>query len=74
MPENWIDLIAGRNEVLAVQVEIPDDNAPVVIQEDFAWPLQWPLQKGERPAAYRVLHEQVANYCREHRIANSQQA
>jgi hypothetical protein len=64
MPEKWIGLVAGRNEVLAVEVEVPDDDDPIVIQADFAWP----LQNGDRPTAYRVLHQQVANYCREHQI------
>jgi hypothetical protein len=62
MPEKWIGLVAGRNEVLAVEVEVPNDDHPLVVQADFAWP----LQKGDRPTAYRILHQQVADYCREH--------
>jgi len=45
MPVNWIGLVAGRNDVLAVRVEVPDDDdAPLVILEDCGWP----LQKGDR--------------------------
>jgi hypothetical protein len=67
MPENWIGLVAGRNEVLAVEVEVPDDDDPLIIQADFAFP----LQKGDWPSAYQVLHQQVANYCQEHLIARA---
>jgi hypothetical protein len=64
MPEKWIGLVASRNDVIAVEVEVPDDDGPLVIQAD----LSWPLQRGERPTAYQVLHQQVADYCRERRI------
>lgn len=63
MPERWIGLVIGSDRVTAVDAEVPPCG-PLVIRADHSWP----LQKGSRASAYRVLHQQVADYCREHEI------
>jgi hypothetical protein len=63
MPDRWIGVVVASDRVTAVDAEVPD-SGPLVIQADHSWP----LQKGDRASAYRVLHQQVADYCREHEI------
>ncbi|WP_245942095.1 hypothetical protein [Sphingomonas gilva] len=47
-----------------VDATIPDDDGPILINADDTWR----VQKGDRPAAYNVLHQQCADYVRENGI------
>lgn len=48
-----------------VDAEIPDDDGePVIIHSDDTWR----VQKGDRAAAYNVLHQQCADYIKENGI------
>jgi hypothetical protein len=68
MPERWLGIVVGADHVRVVDAEIPDDSAkPIIIQGDHSWP----LQKGDRPSAYRVMHQQIAGYAKENKIARA---
>jgi hypothetical protein len=65
MPERWLGIVvAGSDRVVAVDAEVPK-TGPLVIQADHSCP----LQKGQRAAAYSIMHQQVRNYCHEQKIA-----
>lgn len=64
MPNRWLGVVVGSDEVRAVDAEVPPDG-PLIIQAD----LSWRLQGGARAPAYTVMHRLVADYCREHRIS-----
>ena len=62
MPKRMIGLSASTNNVVYVDVEVPDDSdEPLVVLEDG----NWKIQKGDRSDAYQVLHQQCADYIRE---------
>jgi hypothetical protein len=63
MPDRWIGVVVSPDKVTAVDAEVPEDG-PLIIQADHSWP----LQKGHRASGYKVLHQQLADYCREHEI------
>ena len=68
MPERWLGLAVGADEIKVVEAEIPDDaNAPVVIKSDHTWP----IQAGDRPKAYEVMHRQLVNYTKENGISRA---
>lgn len=50
--------------MIYVDVEVPDDGGPIVVLADDTWK----VQKGDRTAAYAVLHQQCADYIRENHI------
>lgn len=60
----WLGLSASKESIVVVDVEIPDDDGPVVIMSDDTWK----VQKGDRAAAYNVLHQQCADYIKENGI------
>lgn len=65
MAKRWLGLTNSKDAVVMVDAKIPDDgDEPIVINSDDTWR----IQMGDRPAAYRVLHQQCADYVREHRI------
>lgn len=66
MPERWIGIIASSSNVIAVEAEVPS-SGPLIIQADQTWP----LQKGERASAYDRMHQQVADYIKENKIARA---
>lgn len=62
MAERWVGFVASGASVVVVDVEVPDDAAePIIVQSDQTWR----LQKGDRAAAYHVLHQQCTNYLEE---------
>jgi hypothetical protein len=63
MLERWIGVVVAPDKVTAVDAEVPP-SGPLIIQADHSWP----LQKGHRASGYKVLHQQLADYCREHEI------
>jgi hypothetical protein len=68
MPERWLGLVVSGEDIKMVDAEIPDDvNAPIVIQSDQTWP----IQAGDRPKAYEVMHRQLVNYAKENGISRA---
>lgn len=62
MSKRIIGLSASKDNVVYVDVEVPDDvTEPIVILEDG----NWKIQKGDRSDAYQVLHQQCTDYIRE---------
>jgi hypothetical protein len=64
MVERWLGLTASKESVVVVDATIPDDGGPIVINADDTWR----IQKGDRSAAYSVLHQQCADYVKENGI------
>jgi hypothetical protein len=68
MPERWLGLVVSAEEIKMVDAEIPDDaNAPIAIHSDQTWP----IQTGDRPKAYEVMHRQLVNYANENGISRA---
>jgi hypothetical protein len=63
MSERWLGLIASTDVVTIIEAEMPDDG-PIVIKSDDTWR----LQKGNRAAAYSVLHQLCSDYVKENGI------
>jgi hypothetical protein len=63
MSERWLGILVASEEITAVDFEVPD-SGPITLQADHTWP----LQRGVRPDAYRVIHQHVADYVRENNI------
>jgi hypothetical protein len=58
MAEHWVGIVASGPGVIVVAADIPaEDDRPIVITYDQSWP----TQRGSRPAAYAVLHQQCIN-------------
>lgn len=65
MSKRYLGMSASSGAVTVVEAEIPDDtSAPIVILGDSTWK----LQKGDRAAAYAVLHQQCVDHIRENKI------
>ena len=64
MAGRWLGLSTSKEAVTVVDAEIPDDGGPIVIIADDSWR----VQKGDRAAAYSVLHQQCADYLKENGI------
>lgn len=64
MTKRWLGLSASKEGVTYVDVQVPDDDGPIVVLADDTWK----VQKGDRGEAYNVLHQQCADYIRENRI------
>jgi hypothetical protein len=64
MTKRWLGLSATKESVTYVDVEVPDDDGPIVVLADDTWK----VQRGDRAEAYNVLHQQCADYIREHSI------
>jgi len=64
MTERWLGLSASKEGVTYVDVEVPDDDGPIVVVADHTWK----IQNGDRGAAYNVLYNQCADYIRENEI------
>ena len=64
MAKRWLGLSASKDSVTVIDAEIPDDDAPITIKSDDTWR----VQKGDRAAAYSVLHQQCADYIKENSI------
>jgi hypothetical protein len=57
-------MVISSDKVVAVDVEVPD-SGPLILQADHSWH----LQQGDKGAAYRTMHQQVADYTKENGIA-----
>lgn len=65
MSERYLGISASSVAVTVVEAEFPDDtSAPIVILGDSTWK----LQKGDRAAAYAVLHQQCVDHIRDNQI------
>jgi len=63
MPDRWLGIVVASDKITMVDVEVPETGR-LIIQADNSWP----LQKGDRAAAYKVMHQRVADYAKEHNI------
>lgn len=63
MPDRWLGVLVASEKIIVVDAEVPG-SGPLVIQADHSWS----LQGGERPDAYRVMHQHVADYVTENKI------
>ncbi len=61
--ERWLGIVVSSDKITMLDADVPKDG-PLIIQADGGWR----LQRGDRPSAYRVMHQNVADYTREHRI------
>lgn len=66
MSERWIGITNSSDNVVVVDALV-DDGLPIEIQADQTWP----LQKGNRPKAYDILHRQLADYIKENEIVRA---
>jgi hypothetical protein len=64
MAERWLGLSASKDSVTVVDAEIPDGDGPIIVKSDGTWR----VQKGDRAAAYSVLHQQCTDYVKENSI------
>lgn len=64
MTKRWLGLSAYKDDVTYVDVQVPDDDGPVVVLADGTWK----VQKGDRAEAYSFLHQQCADYIKENSI------
>ncbi|MEP2725489.1 hypothetical protein [Roseibium sp.] len=64
MTKRWLGLGASKEGVTYVDVEVPDDDGPIVVLTDDTWK----VQKGDRGEAYSFLHQQCGDYIRENSI------
>lgn len=65
MSKRWLGLSVSKDSVTYVDAEIPDDkDDPVHVLADATWK----VQKGDRAAAYAVLHQQCVDYLRENQV------
>ncbi|HEY8094563.1 MAG TPA: hypothetical protein VIE65_00520 [Methylobacter sp.] len=64
MPKRWVGIVVSSDKIIMVDAEIPK-SGPLILQSDIGFR----LQKGARPAAYAVMHQNVSDYVRENKIA-----
>lgn len=65
MARRWLGLSASKESVIMVDAEIPDnDDDPIIIKSDDTWR----VQKGDRAAAYSVLHQQCSDYIKDNGV------
>ncbi|MBZ9675257.1 hypothetical protein [Mesorhizobium sp. ES1-1] len=64
MAKRWLGLITSKDLVTVVDAEVPDGDNPIVVISDDTWR----IQKGDRAAAYSVLHQQCTDYVTENGI------
>lgn len=65
MTERCVGFVVVGETVTVVDAEVPDDEdeAITIIADDT-----WRIQKGDRPAAFAVLHQRCADYLRENGV------
>ena len=61
--KKWLGVIAASEKITVVFAGVPD-TGPLVVQSDATWP----LQSGDRPQAYAVMHKHVSDFVRENKI------
>jgi hypothetical protein len=57
----WIGINVAGDAIVLVDAEVPD-TGPIVVEMDDTWK----LQGGDRPKAYAVMRQRLADYLREH--------
>jgi hypothetical protein len=62
----WLGIVVIGDRITLVDAEVPDQG-PLILQTDQSWT----LQAGDRAAAYRVMHQRVADYIRENGIVRT---
>lgn len=63
MTERWVGVVVSGDKVTLFDAEVPADG-PIVVQADHTLP----LQTGDKPAAYRVISQQLGGYLRENGV------
>jgi len=63
MPDRWLGIAVSGDKIVMIDAEVPK-TGPLILQSDTGFR----LQKGARPAAYTVLHQNVSDYVRENKI------
>jgi hypothetical protein len=63
MAERWLGIVVSSDRLIIVDAEV-DGASPITVEMDATWA----LQEGDRPQAYRVMHQRLVNYARENRI------
>jgi len=66
MAERWLGIVVSSDRVIIVDALV-NGASPIVIQMDDTWT----LQEGDRPQAYRVMHQRIADYARENGISRA---
>lgn len=65
MTSRWVGFVTVGESINVVDAEIPDDpSEPINILADNTWP----LQKGDKAAAYAVLHQRTTDYLTENQV------
>src|SRR5882672_8867848 len=63
MGDRWIGLTASTSEVILVDVEVREDGKLVIQADD-----RIKLIASDPPAAYRLLHQRLVGYLRDHSV------
>jgi hypothetical protein len=66
MSERWLGLVVSSDKIIIVDAEV-DGKSPLVIQMDDTWS----LQEGDRPKAYHVMHQRLADYAKQNNISHA---
>lgn len=64
MPERWLGLVVGNEEIEVVDLLVPATGPLEVEMQD-----KWKLHAGPRPAAYEIMFTRISDYVKEHAIA-----
>lgn len=64
MSKRWLGLSATKDEVICVDVAVPNDGEPIVVLADDTWK----VPTGKRADAYNILYQQCADYVRDNKI------
>lgn len=65
MSQRRVGFVISGNSVILVDAKIPmDQGDPIEIIGDHTWP----LQKGDRPAAYDVMYNRCSNFLNEAKV------
>src|SRR4051794_35978812 len=66
MTGKWLGVVVSGDRVTLVEATV-SDNGPIEIVQDR----HLRLQKGDKPDAYHVMHQQIRDYAKENKIEKS---
>ena len=61
----WAGIEVVGGDVTVVVADVPT-SGPIVVEADLCWP----LQKGNRSNAYKIMHQQVLDYLTQSKVAH----
>lgn len=64
--KKWLGVTVSGDRVTFVEANVPDEGAIEIISDG-----QFRLQKGDKADAYHVMHRQLRDYVKEHKIDQS---